>query len=86
MYMLKLNTSVYPFLDNGWNVGVYRKDSHVTGFIGSEVKASAINSLSFGVESMGRGQIVYFVDSPIFRGFWESGNLILANAIFFVGQ
>jgi len=26
------------------------------------------------------------VDNPIFRGFWESGKLVLSNAIFLVGQ
>ena len=43
-------------------------------------------SLAIGVENAGRGEIVYFVDDPIFRGFWESGKLILSNAIFMVGQ
>jgi hypothetical protein len=29
---------------------------------------------------------VYFADNPVFRSFWESGKLMLANAVFLVGQ
>jgi hypothetical protein len=43
-------------------------------------------SLAIGTENQGRGEIIYFVDNPIFRGFWESGKLVLSNAIFMVGQ
>jgi len=42
--------------------------------------------LVFGVEHKGRGQVVYLIDNPLFRGFWESGKLIFANALFMVGQ
>jgi hypothetical protein len=43
-------------------------------------------SLAIGLENQGRGEIIYFVDNPIFRGFWESGKLVLSNAVFMVGQ
>jgi len=33
---------------------------------------------------MGKGNIVYMADDPIFRSFWENGKLLLANAIFLV--
>jgi hypothetical protein len=26
------------------------------------------------------------VDNPMFRNFWENGKLLVANAVFFVGQ
>ncbi|MEM7105002.1 MAG: M14 family metallopeptidase [Bacteroidota bacterium] len=86
MYMLKRSSRIYPFMEGGWNVGRYRKDARVSGFIGHKLEARLENTIAFGTERMGRGNIVYFVDSPIFRGFWDSGNLVLANAIFFVGQ
>jgi len=35
---------------------------------------------------MGRGQVVFFADDPIFRSFWENGKLLFANAVFLVGQ
>ena len=32
------------------------------------------------------GNIVFFADDPIFRNFWENGKMLLANAVFLVGQ
>jgi hypothetical protein len=37
-------------------------------------------------ESLVRREKVYFVENPNFRSFWESGKLVLSNAIFLVGQ
>ncbi|PZX58061.1 M14 family zinc carboxypeptidase [Algoriphagus chordae] len=86
-YTLKNNASRYAYLDNGVNAGVISSnDAHRTGYIGYKVKSSMGESMVIGVENTGRGEIVYFVDDPIFRGFWESGKLILSNAIFMVGQ
>ncbi len=86
IHIMKRNSSTYPFLDNGWNVGVIKDDGHVSGFIGSQLKRDLVNSLVIGTESHGGGQLVYFTDSPVFRGFWHSGKLLLGNAVFFVGQ
>jgi len=30
--------------------------------------------------------VIYMVDNPLFRGFWETGKLLMVNALFFVGQ
>jgi hypothetical protein len=35
---------------------------------------------------MGRGSVVYMVDDPLFRSFWENGKLLFSNAVFMVGQ
>lgn len=87
VHLIKRNSSVLPMLNTGqWNVGVFRNDSHVAGFVGHQLKQEIPNSLAFGVERKGRGNIVYFSDSPIFRGFWHSGKLLLGNAIFLVGN
>lgn len=86
-YTLKNNSSKYAYMDNGVNAGkILSNDSYRTGYIGYKIKSSMGESLAIGAERAGRGQIVYFVDNPIFRGFWESGKLILSNAIFMVGQ
>lgn len=86
-YTLKNNSSKYAYMDNGVNAGkILSNDSYRTGYIGYKIKSSMGESLAIGTERAGRGQIVYFVDNPIFRGFWESGKLILSNAIFMVGQ
>ncbi len=82
-YVLKLHDKVYPFLGEGaWNVGIYREDSHLGGYLGKDLKRKSINSLSIGHEYYGGGQLIYFVDPYLFRGFWHIGKLVMANAIF----
>ena len=86
-YTLKNNSSIFAFMDRGVNAGkITSNDSYRTGYIGYKIKSSMGESLAIGSERKGRGEIVYFVDNPIFRGFWESGKLVLSNAIFMVGQ
>lgn len=86
-YTLKNNASRFAYLDNGVNAGVISSnEAYRTGYIGYKIKSKMAESMVIGVENAGRGEIVYFVDDPIFRGFWESGKLILSNAIFMVGQ
>ncbi|WP_425636616.1 M14 family metallopeptidase [Algoriphagus yeomjeoni] len=86
-YTLKNNSSRFTYLSNGVNAGIIaNNDAYRTGYIGFKIKSSMGESLAIGVENVGRGEIVYFVDDPIFRGFWESGKLVLSNAIFMVGQ
>lgn len=43
-------------------------------------------SLLFGEESFGNGSIVYMVDNPLFRSFWENGKLFMANAVFLLNS
>jgi len=86
-YTLKQDDNLYEFIQGGgWNVGVIKKNNYVTGFAGVNTKEKLKDGLVLGVQEMGRGSIVYFADDPIFRGFWENGKLMLANAIFMVGQ
>jgi hypothetical protein len=86
-YTLKQDDRIYEFLkDGGWNVGVIRKDAHVSGFAGVRVKQKLKDGLLFAVQDLGAGSVVSFADNPIFRGFWEGGKLMFANAIFLVGQ
>lgn len=86
-YTLKNNTNRFAYLSGGVNAGIIASnDSHRSGFIGYKIKSRMGQSVVIGAEQQGRGQIVYFVDNPIFRGFWESGKLVLSNAIFLVGQ
>lgn len=86
-YTLKNNSSRFAYLSNGVNAGIIADDeAYRTGYIGYKIKSKMSGSMAIGAERAGRGQIVYFVDDPIFRGFWESGKLVLSNAIFMVGQ
>jgi hypothetical protein len=86
-YTLKLDGSVYDFFDeDGWNVGVIKKDSYVAGFVGAKLKPKLKDALVMGVQPMGAGSITYFADDMLFRNFWENGKLMFCNAVFFVGQ
>ncbi|AMQ55395.1 M14 family metallopeptidase [Algoriphagus sanaruensis] len=86
-YTLKNNSNRFAYLTGGVNAGIIAgNDSYRTGYIGYKIKSKMGQSMVIGAERQGRGQIVYFVDNPIFRGFWESGKLVLSNAIFLVGQ
>lgn len=86
-YSLKLNDDIYEPLDeDDWNVGTVKKDGYVSGFAGVKSKQKISNGMLLGVQSMGRGSIVYMVDDPLFRSFWENGKLLFSNAVFMVGQ
>ncbi|MGZ3873113.1 MAG: M14 family metallopeptidase [Mucilaginibacter sp.] len=86
-YSIKLSDDIYDFLgDGGWNVGTVKKDGLVAGFVGQKSKDKIKDGLLLGVQTMGRGSVVYLVDDPVFRNFWENGKLLLSNAVFMVGQ
>lgn len=86
-FSLKLGSSSYKFLENGFNVGYIDGDAEsVAGFSGENAKASLKNSLVFGEARMGRGSVIYMVDNPLFRSFWENGKLFFVNSIFFVNS
>lgn len=86
-YTLKTDSTVYQFLKDGaWNVGYIKKDDYISGFTGSRIKEKLKDGLLFGVQPMGKGQVIYMADNPLFRGFWENGKLLFCNAVFLVGQ
>jgi hypothetical protein len=86
-YTLKLSDVLYSYLgDDGWNVGTIKKNAYVEGFVGQKAKEKVKDGLLFGVQTLGRGSVVYLVDDPLFRSFWEKGKLLFSNAVFMVGQ
>jgi hypothetical protein len=86
-YTLKMDDNIYEFMkEDGWNVGVIKKDNQVAGFVGAKLKNKLKDGLLFGVQNMGAGSITYFVDNIMFRSFWENGKLMFCNAVFLVGQ
>jgi hypothetical protein len=77
----------YRFLGKGgWNVGVIKKDGYYSGFTGSKVRPQLTDTFVLGTQDLGRGQVVYLGDNPLFRAFWQSGKLLFSNAVFLVGQ
>ncbi|MFD0795215.1 M14 family metallopeptidase [Mucilaginibacter litoreus] len=86
-YSLKLSDDIYaPLDDDGWNVGTVGKNAYVAGFAGYQSKQKISDGLLLGVQEEGRGSVVYMVDDPLFRSFWENGKLLFSNAVFMVGQ
>jgi hypothetical protein len=86
-YALVRSPLGYKFLgQGGWNVGVIKKDSYAAGFTGKQAQPQLTDTFVLGAQDMGRGQVVYLGDNPLFRAFWQSGKLLFGNAVFFVGQ
>ncbi|MHB0755856.1 M14 family metallopeptidase [Polaribacter sp. M15] len=85
-FTLKRSSSAYSYLPNG-NVA-YLTDTapSISGFAGKNVLEKLPETLLFGEERKGRGSIVYMVDNPLFRSFWENGKLFMANAVFLLNS
>lgn len=81
-YGLIRGTYDLDYLPDGWNVGYLEADSYLAGFVGVNARKKLKNTLVFGVQEMGRGQIVFMADDPLFRGFWYNGKLLFGNAVF----
>ncbi|MGV8947082.1 MAG: M14 family metallopeptidase [Lutibacter sp.] len=82
-YSLKLSDTSYNLLEDGVNVAYFpEKTRNYSGFAGADALKNTPNSLLFGVERKGRGQVIYMVDNPLFRSFWQNGKLFFANAVF----
>ena len=77
----------YRFLGKGgWNVGVIKKDNYSAGFIGTKARKELSDTFVVGTQELGRGEVVYLGDNPLFRAFWQGGKLLFGNAVFLVGQ
>ncbi|GAA3999378.1 M14 family metallopeptidase [Hymenobacter fastidiosus] len=86
-FALVRDTLNYRFMGKGgWNVGVLKRDSYAAGFAGRDARRKLTDTFVLGSQDMGRGQVVYMADNPLFRGFWQGGKLLFGNALFFVGQ
>src|SRR5690606_24260547 len=85
-FSLKTLNAIYQVQKDAWNVGWVEKDPQVLGFIGNNVRRKLEGSVSFAVEDKGRGKVIYMVDDPLFRGFWENGKFLFSNAVFMVGN
>ncbi|GAB2768435.1 M14 family metallopeptidase [Hymenobacter latericoloratus] len=86
-YALLRDTPNYRFIpQGGWNVGVLKKNGYAAGFTGRKAQRALSDSFVLGTQDLGRGQVVYLADNPLFRAFWQGGKLLFGNAVFMVGQ
>lgn len=82
-YSLKLSDVAYNLLKEGVNVAYFPENtSNYSGFAGSDALKNVPNSLLFGIENKGKGKLIYMVDNPLFRSFWQNGKLFFTNAVF----
>lgn len=82
-YTLRQSSDSYNKLENGFSpVSIAKSSDHLNGFVGYKAKPLQANSMVAGIQSKGSGQIILFTDNPIFRGFWENGKMLVANAIY----
>lgn len=82
-FTLKTTPNAYELSDKMTNVVWVGDTLQSTGFIGSHVRPRLKNSPVVAVQKMGSGEVVYFVDNPLFRAFWKQGEILFANALFY---
>jgi hypothetical protein len=85
-YTLKTDAVSYEHLLGASNVVYLEEDMTYFGFAGAKALEKLKNSVVFAVENKGSGAIVYMVDNPLFRSFWENGKFVFCNALFFAGN
>lgn len=83
-HSLKSSRQHYSLLKGAWNVITVPEEFKSYGFIGDNLRPKIKNTVTYAVEEKGSGNIIYMVDNPLFRGFWENGVLLFSNALFLV--
>ena len=82
-WTLKSSTSNYAWLEGGGNAIYLDGSPRYYGFVGYKVIDNTRETLIAGQERKGSGSVVYLVDNPMFRSFWNSGKVLFSNALFF---
>lgn len=82
-FSLKTSPDAVELNDNGTPVIYLEENFQRYGFIGSRVKKRLEKTPIAATQKMGNGEVVYFMDNPLFRAFWQQGKVLFSNAIFF---
>ena len=85
-HSLKTSPTSYEHLLDADNVIYLREELQYYGFAGYKALEKQKNSVVVAMEQKGSGCIVYMVDNPLFRAFWENGKFMFYNALFFAGN
>ena len=83
---LRQNADIYSMPEGMKLVRLEKNPKALNGFVGSEVNEKQSEAIIAGVQEIGSGQVVYLIDNPLFRGFWERGKLLFSNAVYLVGN
>ncbi len=83
-FTLKQDDNLFQYFEQGkgWNVGYITENSKMSGFVGHNLNKKLKNGMVFATQNLGRGSVIYLTDNVLFRNFWESGKLVMANATF----
>lgn len=83
-FSLKTDSRHYAVLKNASNIAYIPKGYKSYGFVGHEIGKELPETVNFAIDYKGTGKVIYMVDNPLFRAFWENGNLLFSNALFLV--
>ncbi|MEM1119235.1 MAG: M14 family zinc carboxypeptidase [Bacteroidota bacterium] len=83
-FTLKTTNRNYEVSEDLWNVGYIDKQPFSVGFVGSKARKNVEESVVLATQSLGRGDVIYLVDNPLYRAFWEQGTFVMSNALFLV--
>lgn len=82
-FTLKTGPSAYEIPEKGETPIWIGEDYLSFGFIGSSVKPRLEKSPVVSIQHVGQGELIYMVDNPLFRSFWQEGKALFANALFY---
>ncbi len=83
-FSLKTDSRHYSLLKKAKNIAYIPKEYKSYGFIGYEIGKELQETVSFAIDYKDSGKVIYMIDNPLFRAFWENGNLLFSNALFLV--
>ena len=85
-FTLRLTPELYTLTEEQTPFKLKATDALIAGFSGAFVKNKQASAIISGIESKGKGCVIYLLDNPLFRGFWQNGKLQIMNAVYFVNQ
>ena len=82
-FSLKTTANLFEIPTNAANAIWLGDQFRTIGFIGSRLQPKLKNTPVAAVQKIGRGDVVYLIDNPLFRCFWQQGKMLFANALFY---
>ena len=82
-FSLKTSPDAVELSEQGVPVIYLEENYQRYGFIGSRVKKRLEKTPIAATQKLGNGDVVYFLDNPLFRAFWQQGKVLFANAVFY---
>jgi hypothetical protein len=82
-FTLKTSPEAYELPKDNRAAVYINNDCQTYGFIGNSLKQNLRQTPVAFSQPQGSGKIVYLIDNPLFRGFWEQGKMLFCNALFF---